>query len=152
MKREQIIEKVYNAGIAHYERMIAWAEKQKKRDEAVREVMEEDLGESWGGVSCPFCEQADTDYDSMDISSLSMDDDEYLAVCFFCPLGLASSIDCCGGLWFDLNHTITWGAWLKQARKVLEYIKKYGRDDRYALASQLFKRRVLEDDKPKGVS
>ena len=96
--------------LAHYDRMIAWAEKQPKRNVVNEDHMEYDIGENWRGGGCVYC----TEYFRKAQCSLSDADCE------------DDSRHCCNGLWDAMNHSKTWLTWVKRARKVREYIEKHG--------------------------
>ena len=93
--------------IEHYDRMIAWAEKQPQDSEPWEVVMYRAIGEQWFGEDCVYC-------------------DAYDLNCARCPLakGKEKMRICCGGLWFELNDTETWADWVKAAKKVRAYIRK----------------------------
>jgi hypothetical protein len=102
--------------LAHYDRMIAWAEKQPKKVIADANVMLEKLGESWHGEFCIYCKSREDQ-------------------CFGCLLNpiitrFASrefgQVMCCGGLWREMQVLCTWGTWVKRARAVREYIEQHG--------------------------
>lgn len=103
--------------LAHYDRMIAWAEKQQKRGLVSGLDMEDAIGEEWSADYCPYC-----------LSRKSM--------CFGCrlnPIQVAIITDetpsaylCCSGLWYRMFESSTCGTWVKRARKVREYIEKNG--------------------------
>jgi hypothetical protein len=102
--------------LAHYDRMIEWAEKQPKRVRVDEFSMFSDIGEGWDSDNCPYC-------------------DAHNAMCFGCEMNplktkattkIYGSMFCCGALWSEMNESSTWGTWVKRARKVREYIEKHG--------------------------
>jgi hypothetical protein len=95
--------------IQHYERMIEWAGERSKDIVANLLIMCSELGESWEGFYCSYC----------NFYNVNGKD------CWLCPLGNYTS--CCDGLWSRMNeYNITWEEWIIRAKKVLEYIKKHG--------------------------
>jgi len=92
--------------IEHYHRMIEFAKKQNYTDMSDSYVMEIAIGEGWSGNDCSYC-------------------DEYLGLtgCNKCPLNAGF---CCSHLWMDMNCSYTWGEWIDNAYKVLQYIKDNG--------------------------
>ena len=107
--------KVKKDAIAHYNRMIKWAEKQPKRGR-IREVssmsrsvsMMAEIGEDWDGYYCSYCINPFNEIEE----------------CINCPINENSN--CCGGLWEKMNISLTWGTWVKRAKLVREYIRKNG--------------------------
>jgi hypothetical protein len=103
--------------LAHYDRMIEWADKQPKRGLVSELYIEDAIGEDWSADHCPYC-----------LSRKSM--------CFGCnlnPIQVAIITDvtpsaylCCSGLWYRMLESSTWGTWVKRARAVREYIEKHG--------------------------
>ena len=97
--------------LAHYDRMIAWAEKQPKRKMADGwGAMLLEIGENYYGKYCVYCRK------HFRKSKCSLGSD------VTCQSGDA----CCGGLWVEMYCSLTWGTWVKRARKVREYIEKNG--------------------------
>jgi len=95
--------------IAHWERMIAWAKKQPKKDAPSGEVMETAIGEHWGNKYCALCK-------------------EYLGIgtCRDCPL--AKKYGECGSYsynnaWYFVAGSRMWGEWLKNAERMLEQLR-----------------------------
>ena len=96
------MEKLFNDAISHWERMIAWAEKQPKDEEACLVIMFDQLRESWLGYNCSFCQANLT--------------------CETCIL--VGEEGCCNGLWKQVCDVLTWGDWIGRAKNVLNYIKE----------------------------
>jgi len=96
--------------LAHYDRMIEWAEKQPKTRCQDIEDMEDAIGENYASGYCAYCQ-------------------ENLNTCSTCRLYNKSKKHgkhCCGSLWPSMSESKTWGIWVKRARKVREYIEKHG--------------------------
>lgn len=93
--------------IDHYLKMIEYAEQQNYMDEPDMNQMDLIIGESWGGNDCSYCKKYHTE----------------LANCNKCPL---SAGYCCNNLWGDMSRSETWGDWIDNAYKVIEYIKENG--------------------------
>lgn len=110
---------VKQKAIEHYERMIEWVKKRPKRNIPDSFSMELDIGESWYGEYCSYCEKY-YDYECED-------EDEYEG-CPKCPLSNSGKrgFTCCDGLWKKMDEAKTWGTWIKYAEKTLEYIKEQG--------------------------
>ena len=89
--------------IEHYDRMIAWAEKQNPKHYVNRDNMLDSIGEHWSGMYCNYCK-------------------EYHP-CAKCPLHVRGK-DCCSNLWKIMDFTRTWKVWIKAAKKVRAYISK----------------------------
>jgi hypothetical protein len=106
------MDSVKQKAIKHYQRMIAWAEKQPPREKASFMVMDDSISESYGSINCAYCIK-------------------YKCCCQLgCPLyrrpkNLYLSV-CCNGLWSKMFRSKTWGTWVKRAKKVLEYIEVNG--------------------------
>jgi hypothetical protein len=90
--------------LAHYDRMIKWAEKQDPKGFVNHLFMYRDIGETWYSDYCPYCKK--------------------YPGCEKCPLEKHKK--CCDGLWSEMNKQPTWGKWIEAAKKVRKYIKKYG--------------------------
>ena len=93
--------------IEHYERMIKWAEKQDGRKRICQTKMEIEIGESYFSDSCPFCDAFH---------------DEYRG-CSCCPLRLNESGTCCDYMWSELYHSKRWGEWIRNAKRVIEFVE-----------------------------
>lgn len=113
---------VKELAIAHYERMIAAVEENKDGqilgDYPTQDRLHTLIGESWGGIDCPYC----TEY------LKTMSDD---ICCDFCPLQGEPDPDfeydlCCDGRWVTLSSSRTWDEWVFNAKNVLAYIKEVG--------------------------
>jgi len=96
--------------LEHYTRMIAWAKEQDPIEFADILKMEKSLGESWDDDNCAFCTE--------------FGNDQWRP----CPLQPIDrpcwGVNCCDGLWSDLNNTETWHDWIKVAKQVKAFIKK----------------------------
>ena len=99
--------------LAHYDRMIEWAEKQPKRNKRDSGVMYASIREDWGGTCCPYCQKMYEE--ELDCSFCRLRDENY-----------DEAHPCCGGKWIHMASSATWGTWVKRARKVREYIEKHG--------------------------
>lgn len=99
------------SGIAHYKRMINWARIRDKKEMTSYYGMSKGLGEVWQGHYCLYC--------SINLNGFR---------CNKCPLQgkNGDSSTCCDGLWVKMHKSMTWGEWVKNAKKVLKYIKKNG--------------------------
>lgn len=105
------MKRLYRKSIAHYDKMIEWAEKQKPKKTTNRKEMESEIDESWFAFDCDFCNK----YNNGGFCSTE------------CPLtknGCYSG--CCNGLWQKMNSSKTWGTFVKRAKKVREYIIEHG--------------------------
>jgi len=91
--------------LKHYDKMIAWASRQKPRGRVSYPKMIDAINQDWYSDSCSYCEQQ-------------------REVCSTCPL--VSGGNCCGGLWYELHISRTWASWITSAKKVREYIKRNG--------------------------
>jgi hypothetical protein len=90
--------------VAHWEKMIAWAEKQPKHFYCDAYEMLEKLGETWGSEYCEYCKT-------------------YI-YCFECPLGKDYSCGLPESLYDKVSESKTWGEWVENARKFLVILKK----------------------------
>jgi len=90
--------------IEHYDRMIAWAEKQRVNGFPLLTIMFDEIGEHWDGEYCPYC----LTYKS----------------CSCCNLDIISkaTFHCCNGLWSKMYRAKTWKTWIKYAKQVRQYI------------------------------
>ncbi len=95
--------------LAHYDRMIAWAEQQDPDDFKLITTMVNAIGEVWGQGDCSYC---------------SRYYDRERASCGDCPL--LSHSGCCGERWSAMHGARTWGAWVTAARAVRAYIEEHG--------------------------
>lgn len=97
-------ESVKQATLAHYDRMIAWAEKQPKTETPSVYFMESEIGEFWFGVDCPMCQANSQD-------------------CKKCPIGLTTGRIYCGGTpWPEMSLSETWSEWLIAAKAEQEFL------------------------------
>lgn len=94
--------------LAHYDRMIVWAESQPPNDCASSDTMRSELGEAWFASYCIYCQEFM----------------HGMYVCVNCPLN--SDNGCCGGKWYAMDSTKTWEEWVYYAKRVRSYIKKHG--------------------------
>jgi len=94
--------------IAHWERMIAWVEKQPKIEEPDRIEMEYQIGEDWYAKHCPLCKLYYRD-----------------ELCTNCPLKAEyGKCDNDGrNAWHLVSSSPTWAEWLRHAKKMLEQLK-----------------------------
>ena len=95
--------------LAHYDRMIAWAEKQPTKSYVDPYEMESSIGEHYDGEYCAYCRKH--------------------ILCSTCDLYAKSKKygeHCCGGRWISMSISKTWSTWVKRARRVREYIEKHG--------------------------
>jgi predicted amidophosphoribosyltransferase len=96
------MKRIQQQAIEHYDRMIAWAEKQPARDHADFSKMEIEIHEDYYSEDCVYCQK-------------------FIYKCRICPLG--NEIEqCCNELWFKMDDAKTWRTWLKYARLVRQYI------------------------------
>jgi hypothetical protein len=96
--------KIQKEALAHYNRMIAWAEKQDPYGGVYSGFMRNEIGEGWFGDYCVYCEK--------------------YYHCDECPLNRSGR--CCDGLWKKMSASETWGDWIINAKKVRQYIKENG--------------------------
>lgn len=96
--------------LAHYDRMIKWAEKQSNYIHPHYSTMNSELGEGWTSVDCSYCQEYSYDCEHN------------------CPLYISTSsyFGCCNGLWRLLNKVNTWQEWAEAAKAVRAYIKEHG--------------------------
>ena len=97
--------------IAHYNKMIKWAKKQNPDESKSKELMYVKIKQNWTGLSCFYCSVY---YDSF-------------GDCFgTCPLSASEDDSCCNNLWEIMDKSRTWGEWIENAEKVLDYINIHG--------------------------
>ena len=92
----------------HYDRMIAWAEKQKPNEYADFEKMKYYIDEVPGVNDCDYCKKYIYKW------------------CRNCELYGENNSGCCNGLHGKMCNSKTWKTWIKRAKKVREYIKDNG--------------------------
>jgi len=90
----------------HYDRMIAWAGKQKPNEYADLKKMKYYINEVPGAMDCTYCQK--------------------YKWCWGCELRGVSGSGCCNGLYDKMCNAKTWKTWIKRAKKVREYIKDNG--------------------------
>ena len=95
------IKQIKQEAIGHYDRMIAWAEKQDKKYTPTMTAMFTDIGETYRAEDCSFCQN--------------------FTFCAVCPLSINSS--CCGGNWIALLNTNNWEEWVVRAEIIKSIIK-----------------------------
>lgn len=98
-------DRVKEEALKHYDEMIAWAEKQPKKEKPHRLMMRAVIKQEWHGRYCSYCNN-----DILD----------------FCSCRLHAFGGCCGGLWCEMNDSSTWEEWVINAKKVRAYIVEYG--------------------------
>jgi len=98
------------AAIAHYQRMIEWAERQPPDDIPENRTMGYNLGEYWGVAYCRYCISRKSDME-----------------CDLGNEGQCNGSACCSGSWVHLSSSLTWGEWIECAERVLEHIWENGR-------------------------
>jgi hypothetical protein len=87
--------------IAHWERMIVWAEKQSKEKRVSKEEMLNAIGERWTSLYCDYCTV-------------------YSNICSRCPLDkMLYNCNDSPSPWRDVNNSYTWGEWVENARRFL---------------------------------
>jgi hypothetical protein len=104
------MKRVKDEAIRHYNRMIAWAEKQPPYEFPNSLKMKKKLGESWYGYDCPFC------------NALRKGDGT--AECEECPLYLAGKA--CQNLtspWAVMAIAETWEDWIQEAKRLRDVIR-----------------------------
>ena len=105
--------------IEHWERMIAWAEKQDPGDLVSSDDMLVGIGEIWGGADCPLCQLARV---------------EARDSCFLCTLGCTHghcNAQRSANAWSDDKMARHWKDWLMHARRMLVQLKSLlpGKED-----------------------
>jgi len=109
--------------INHYQRMIAWAEKQDQKSRPSAYKMKYSIKENWFSDYCSYCKEYQTD-----CSNCLQEDAECksceVEACKKCVLYKNNS--CCNGLWVLMRDSFSWAEWVKTAKKVLDYIKANG--------------------------
>ena len=102
------MDEIKKKAIAHYDRMIEWAEKQDPKGKAINRKMQEAIGEEWFSDDCSFCQHYHV---------------ESIIGCDGCPL-FKLQFGCCNGRWDKLSRSKMWKSWIKNAKSVRAYIKK----------------------------
>ena len=104
--------KVKKDAIAHYTRMIKWAEVQPEEEMTNRCEMDKDIGEFYWGNDCSYCIEKD---------------EKQVSDCLLGTDGKCQKDNsCCNNLWYEMVTSGTWGTWVKRAKLVREYIRKNG--------------------------
>ena len=98
--------KLQKEALAHYDRMIEWAEMQPQDDHPSPQMYIE-INEYWGCEDCSYCRAYGNN--SCNNCPLSGDDDS-----------------CCNGLYRKMYYANTWSEWIEYAQEIKEYIKKNG--------------------------
>lgn len=98
--------KLFDESITHWERMIAWAEKQPGNQNINYVAMARGIRETWFGEYCILCAFFNKN-----------------AKCLGCPLENRDD-GCCSGLWYEVATSSNWGEWIERAKDVLAYIKE----------------------------
>ncbi len=115
--------KLQKEALAHYDRMIEWAKKQKKFNHPNDKVMLRRLGENWMGLFCVYC----TTFSEPDCVHNCVHN-----IYGKCPLNSNSTnigrtpFDCCNQLWLQMSESETWEEWIINAELVKKYIKENG--------------------------
>lgn len=96
--------------IAHWKRMIAWAEKQNKDDTSDTYHMRRAIGEHWKGDYCAYC---------------GLFCKRNAHCCVGCPL-YAAGYECMapGNPWWSVEVSCTWKTWLVAARHMLAVLRR----------------------------
>jgi hypothetical protein len=108
-------EQAIRESIAHWDRMIAWAENQPVDGRRFRTAMQDQIGESWYGEHCALCREF---YVEQDDECESAEGDVF--ECSDCPIVLGGNRKCMiyGSIWGNLDTCKTWGEWLTAAREM----------------------------------
>lgn len=91
--------------LAHYDRMIAWAEKQDHDGICDIYDMRDSIHESWLGNDCPLCEHAKGTCDNCVIFKKT------------------HKLHCNGTPWKLMNYANTWGTWITSAKKERKFLE-----------------------------
>lgn len=99
--------------LAHYDRMIIWAEKQNPDENISPSKMLEDLGEHWYSEYCPLCDEVPT--------------------CGHCPVYKFNEkfFACSGTPWVKMSTSQTWKEWLVYAKEEYDFLNNLDFEDRY---------------------
>jgi hypothetical protein len=108
--------------IAHYKRMIEWAKTQPAKNPIKYQAMYRAIGEDWFSTSCLYCKEHSKSSDKQAFPGI------FVTSCGDCELSGEQKLSsyCCDRLWMKLNAASNRKEWVKAAKKVLKYIKKYG--------------------------
>lgn len=103
------IKQAIEGSIAHWERMLYYAQRQIQAGRVNRcphpQEMQVVLGEMWGGDDCPLCEL-------------------FSDSCVRCPLSQGMSTGSCCVEWRSVERADTWGEWVEAAHKMLALLEK----------------------------
>lgn len=106
--------KLRDETLAHYDRMIAWAERQDPYEEARSRTMQAELGESWYGFDCPLCNSTRTEKNGS-------------SRCRLCPVGTYDQgkyAGCGDTPWLYMEKARTWKGWLRHAKAERRFLAK----------------------------
>lgn len=102
--------------IAHYNRMIAWVEKQDLTKHPNSYTMLWAIGEAWYADDCPYCNPDGLDrskfHDCKRCNLMTPDADD--------------QCDCCGGYWYKMFRAMSWKEWLAHANVIKAFIERRG--------------------------
>jgi hypothetical protein len=91
--------------LAHYDRMISWAEKQDADLRASAQMMQHAIDDCWHGLWCPLCDRF------------------WYLDCMDCPVKKETGlIGCTLTPWYKLNEATTWSEWLVAAKEEREFL------------------------------
>ena len=122
MIKKKIKKKIKKETLAHYERMIKWAEKQNDDEcaefDLLSDFMSVEIDETWEGHHCPICKFYYV-RNSEGISGVSF------MGCGDCPLSLSGN-DCnyADSFWTKMDDSKSWSEWIIYAKKLYEVIKQ----------------------------
>lgn len=103
--REKQIKQVREDAIAHYRRMIEWAETQPASEKVGLFDMGVDLEETWLSECCPLCQACRTS-------------------CKYCPIAHTTGLEACEATsWHKMACSTTWGEWLIYARQLYDLLE-----------------------------
>ena len=103
------IKQAIKDSIAHWKRMIAYAEQRQVFGRASPQEMKGTLGEMWRGDDCPLCEL-------------------FSDSCVRCPLSRGMFTGSCCIEWLSVERAITWGEWVEAAHEMLALLEKIERE------------------------
>lgn len=103
------MKRIQKQAIAHYDKMIEWAEKQPEKCFPYISSMHNELNEIWGSEHCSYCQKYEMD-------------------CIKCELQgkYPNPTECCNRLYTAMCKSETWKEWIKKAKQVREYIRVNG--------------------------